>query len=91
MQAAQTIMQGKDTERVKHDGLETCREVSHVLAMKSSPQEADDYKEWLLQIGEDVARAANEGANFLNKGGVQVSGEEQRMLTQMASELGVMH
>ncbi|WP_149401899.1 hypothetical protein [Dictyobacter arantiisoli] len=82
---ASNLFQQADIARTQ--ALDACRQACQILKMKSTTQEADEYKQWLLMIGKNVASAANEGANLLNVGGINVSPEEVRILDEMASAL----
>lgn len=82
--ALSTLRGTGNTEHIKRQALEISNEVSQVLARKSPQQEADDYKHWLLEIGEGVARAAKEGT-----GVTSVSPEENRMLNEISHALHV--
>lgn len=82
-----TMMQQSKPERMKAAAIETSQKVAMILYSKADPQEADEFKRWLLEMGENVASAANEGRNV----GVNVSPQEAELLSQIASALGVMH
>jgi hypothetical protein len=69
--------------------MEICHQVATVLQHKSNPAEAEEYKRWLMEIGQDVASSANEGANVLNMGGTAVSKEEAQTLHNVADALGL--
>jgi hypothetical protein len=95
---AQIISNAEDDERgptekisvgdVRERALANCREVAGLLQTKASPQEADDYKRWLLAIAQRVAAAAKEGG-FLGFGGSQVSSSEAATLSEIAAALGI--
>jgi hypothetical protein len=53
-----------------------------------SPSEVEAYKEWLILVARDVARASKEGG-FLGIGGTEVSRDEERALDQLSELLGV--
>lgn len=59
-----------------------------VLEQRSTPQEAEGYKRWVLAIARTVAAAAREGS-LLGIGGVQVSTEERASVEAIAAALGV--
>jgi hypothetical protein len=85
----QNLVKGEsESTRVKTEGLNLCRQAAQILQMKAPPQEAEDYKHWILEIGEEVANAANEGGNFFNVGGTRLSQQESQMLRDIASALG---
>jgi hypothetical protein len=58
------------------------------LQAKATPQEAEEYKKWTLDIAEAVAKAAKEGG-FLMFGGTQVSDSEKKLFTDVAEALNV--
>ena len=61
--------------------------VNDILAAKATPEEADAFRRWLLQVAQAAADAAKEGG-FMGFGAVQVSEGEQRMLDQLHATLG---
>jgi hypothetical protein len=65
--------------------IEICRQVANLLQVKTTPAEADEYKRWLIEIGQEVATAANEKTNP----GVAISKEEDQTLQKVASALGI--
>lgn len=81
------MMQQSDTERLIDAGVMACQKVAMILQNKADPQEADEFKRWLLEVGESVARAAREGGNV----GPDISPQEAQLLSMMASALGVTH
>jgi hypothetical protein len=85
------LLQQSESIRVAMTGVEACQKVALILRSKGEPQEVDEFKRWLMEIGESVARAANEGGNMLNVGGVNVSPQEIQILSEMSSILGVTH
>jgi hypothetical protein len=64
---------------------EQCRH--EVLDRKVPPEEADEFKKWLLTVGRGVAEAANEGGIF-RFGSERVSDAEKNVLRQIAFTLG---
>lgn len=74
-------------EKFQEAALEDCKAVVALLAAKSSPQEADEYKQWALSIAEKVAMATSEGG-FLGFGGERFSANEKQLLSQIESVLG---
>jgi hypothetical protein len=74
-------------EQAKAAALEHLKKVSDILARKSTPAEADEFKQWLLGIGKRVAEASNEGG-FLGFGGTRVSDTETAMLNDLGKTLG---
>ena len=79
---------GQEPEAIREDVAQKCRQVSQLLAAKSTPSEAGEYKQWVLQVGEKVAQAAKEGG-FLGVGGQRVSQEERVVLDAIADALDV--
>lgn len=75
------------TEKLKDQLIEDSKEVAHILAKKATPEEAREYKEWAMQIAENVAKAAREGG-FLGFGGTQISDGEKQAFTEIANALG---
>jgi hypothetical protein len=76
----------KDPEQCKQAALDHVRAVNDVLNRKVKPEEADEFKKWLLAIGQRVAEAANEGGIF-GFGGERVSDAEKNVLRQIAFAL----
>lgn len=64
------------------------REAVGLLEAKSSPEEVEAYKRFVLSLAEAVASAHKEGG-FLGVGGKQVSDEEQAALDDIAATLGL--
>jgi len=77
----------KDPEQCKQAALNHVRAVNDVLNRRVKPEEADEFKKWLLAIGQRVAEAANEGGIF-GFGGERVSDAEKNVLRQIAFALG---
>jgi hypothetical protein len=67
--------------------LETCHRVAELLAARATPEEATEYRHWLLALGRRVATAAREGS-LLGFGGTPVSAEEAAALDEIARALG---
>ena len=78
----------KEREEYLTKTLEACRKVSKLLAMKASPAEGEEFKQWLLDIGEAVAGAVASG-EFLGIGLERYSEEEIDALKAVALALGV--
>ncbi|MCB0197798.1 MAG: hypothetical protein KDJ65_37990 [Anaerolineae bacterium] len=55
---------------------------------KASPEEAAELKQWLYSVGEATANAAKEG-DFMGIGGQRVSPEEEAVLAEIKSALGL--
>jgi hypothetical protein len=73
---------------MKERALANCREVAGLLQAKVRPQEAEDYKRWLVAVAGRVAAAAKEGG-FLGFGGTQVSKSEAATINEIAASLGI--
>jgi hypothetical protein len=86
-QVARTMMQQSQTAPLMDAGVVACQKVAMVLQSKAEPQEADEFKRWLLEVGEDVANAAREGGSV----GTNVTPQEAQILNMMSSALGVMY
>jgi hypothetical protein len=74
-------------EKMREMLVADCQQVSSILAEKSTPKEAQEYKEWAMLIAENVAKAAKEGG-FLGIGGTQISEAEIELFNQIAAALG---
>ncbi len=79
---------GQGREGLVDAAVEKCEQVCAVLAEKCTDQEAQEFKQWAMHIGEKVAMAASEGG-FLGFGGEQVSVEEKQALAKISQALGV--
>ena len=53
---------------------------------KATPEEAQDYRDFILQVADVVAHAAKEGG-VLGIGGKEVSADEQAVLDELAGKL----
>jgi hypothetical protein len=84
---ARGLLRQSETARVTTAGVETCQKVAMILGSKGDPQETDEFKRWLLEIGGEAAQAAKESNNVSGN----VSPEEAQILSTMASTLGVTH
>jgi hypothetical protein len=76
----------KDPEQCTQSALNHVRAVNDLLNRKVKPEEADEFKKWLLAVGRRVAEASNEGGIF-GFGGEQVSEAETNVLRQIAFAL----
>lgn len=63
------------------------REAVSAVEQKATPEEAVEYKGFVLRVADVVAHAAKEGG-VLGIGGKQVSDEEQAVLDELRQELG---
>lgn len=77
----------KDPEQGRELALNHVRAVNDVIDRKVKPEEADEFKKWLMAVGQRVAEASNEGGIF-GFGGERVSDAEKAVLRQIAFALG---
>ncbi|HEX7997048.1 MAG TPA: hypothetical protein VF528_01430 [Pyrinomonadaceae bacterium] len=75
-------------EETKGRALENCREVARLLQGKVSPEEAYEYKRWVLVVAEKVASAAKEGGLF-GFGGEQISGSEIATINEIGEAIAI--
>lgn len=80
-----TFQPGGDAIRQASDRL---RHGVELLEGKATADEVEEYKRFVLDLADTVARAHKEGG-FLGIGGTQVSEAEQRALDAIAVTLGV--
>jgi hypothetical protein len=85
---ARPELSSKDPVAVRRDLLAHIGEASSALQQKASPEEADEIRRWLYQVGVDVAEAAKEGGVF-GIGGTRVSDAEKQALADLAQALGI--
>ena len=78
----------KDPEQAKELALNHVRMVNDIVNRKATRDEADEFKKWLLAVGQRVAEASNEGGIF-GFGGERVSDAEKNVLRQIAFALGL--
>jgi hypothetical protein len=67
---------------------ERIREAVRTVEEKATPEEAEQYRGFVLRVADVVARAAKEGG-VLGIGGKQVSEQEQAVLDELGRELAV--
>jgi hypothetical protein len=77
----------KDPDACKDAALKQIRTVNDLIDRKVPGSTGDEFKKWLLTIGQRVAEAANEGGIF-GIGGERVSEAEKAVLRQIAFALG---
>jgi hypothetical protein len=75
-------------DEVKVRALATCRAAASALGTKVSPEEAYEYKRWVLVVAEKVAAAAKEGGIF-GYGGEQVSGSEVATINEIGEAINI--
>ncbi len=68
--------------------LEQCRKAVHILAAKATPEEAAEYREWLVTIAQDVCAAVRSGGVF-GLGGTRISPAEEEFINKLATTLQV--
>jgi hypothetical protein len=67
--------------------LERLRRAAAMLPAKASPAEVEEWKQWILDVSANIARAAKEGTVF-GFGGTLVSDAERTALRDIADALG---
>ena len=78
----------KEDDEVREVMLQGLQDAVEVLDAKCSPEEANGFKLWLLEIAQAVAKADKEGSHF-GIGGVQVTDKEKAALSELRSTLGL--
>jgi hypothetical protein len=71
----------------RDDVLDELRAVNALLVAKTTPDEADQFREWLKQAAQATALAAKEGG-FLGFNAERVSENEQQMLERLGEIFG---
>jgi hypothetical protein len=67
--------------------LERLRRATAILPARATPAEGEEWKQWILDVCANIARAAKEGTVF-GFGGTQVSDAERTALRDIADALG---
>jgi hypothetical protein len=75
-------------DEAKARALSICRAAATALETKVSPEEAYEYKRWVLVVTEKVAAAAREGGLF-GFGGEQISGGEITTINEIGEALSI--
>ena len=83
--ALQTKFKVNDISEIKTKAIDELRAVAGLLDTKA-PGDAPAFKDWLREIAQKAAEAANEGG-FLGFGGVPVSDAEKATLAEIAAAL----
>ncbi len=78
----------KNDTQIQTETVDACQAAANLVEQLATPQEADEYKRWLLRVGEMVAHAGKEGG-FLGFGKHEVSRSEAEVLRMVASVLGI--
>jgi hypothetical protein len=71
------------------EAMTTLRAVAGLLDAKATPDEAADYKRWLLEIARKTALAGKEDQGFLGTGGVLVDDAERQAYAAIGEALGL--
>lgn len=71
-----------DADLLADVAVSACERIARVLDEKAEATEADGYKQWVLDVAQDVANAARED-------GVRVSSPEQALLDRTRTALGL--
>ena len=75
-------------DEIRSRALDTCRAAAAAAEAKVSPEEAYEYKRWVLVVAEKVAAAAKEGGLF-GFGGEQVSGSEIATINEIGEAINI--
>ncbi len=78
---------GVNRENAAPLALDACARAVLVLNDKATVQEQYEYKQFVMNVARQVARAAKEGT-FLGLGGTAINAPEQTMLDQLSNALG---
>jgi hypothetical protein len=76
-----------DRRNAREEILDELRAVNALLLAKATPDEVDEFREWLKAASQRAALAAKEGG-FLGIGGELVSEREQQMLETLGEIFG---
>jgi hypothetical protein len=79
---------GASPAQIQGAAAEILKRTSDLLAQKATPEEAAEYKEWLVKVAQATAEASKEGG-FLGFGGTLVSDEEKVALAAVNTALGL--
>lgn len=74
-------------EELQEHTLEHLRDAAALLERKATPQEADEYKQFVVEVAEHVAEAHREG--ILGLSGERVSEAEREAVDKVKEALGV--
>lgn len=77
---------GMKSEQVLEATLQKCESAVSLLSEKATDEEAQQFKEWTMSVGQKVAEAAKEGG-ILGFGGERVSEHERDVLQKVRSAL----
>jgi hypothetical protein len=73
----------------KENALAQLGQIAGVLDARSDPEEAQGYKQWVLNAAAAASEAGKEGGNFLGWGAVAVNDAERAALAEIAARLQV--
>ena len=76
----------RSPDDLRQRGPDRLREAVALLSQKATPQEVEDYKRFIQELAERVARAHKEGG-FLGMGGKEISPAEQAALDEVSAAL----
>ena len=85
---AQLKLETRDPAAVKAQMLGVVQSAAAAIDAKAAPEEAAKAKQWLYSLGEAAANAAKEG-DFMGIGGQRVSPEEEAVLGEIKTALGI--
>lgn len=80
-------LSAKTPDEIKAQALSAIAHVNQIL-MAKSPEHADAFKAWLIEVAHKVAESSSEGG-FLGFGGVDVSEAEKVTLVEISKTLDV--
>lgn len=75
-----------NAEQAKQVAVAHIKAVSELVGRKASVEDAREFRQWLMAVGQRVAEASNEGG-FFGFGGTRVSDDEKAMLAQISEAL----
>jgi len=78
----------ESSEDLHAKGPDLLREIAGMVGTKTTPEEADEYKRFVLAVATAAAGAKKEGG-FLGIGGTPISDAENAALDGIASALGI--
>ena len=68
--------------------IESLKKAVAILAPKATPSETEAYKQWILDVATNIAKAAKEGT-ILGFGGTLISDSERGIVREIADALGM--
>lgn len=75
----------KARQHAREDALEMCHKAATLLNQKASPQEAQEYKNWVVDVSSQVAKAASEQGQQVSPAETATIGEIRQALHIMPS------